>query len=259
MTKRRIILLLVICSSIMVFTVQSLSQPRRPTQSATLFATERLSNMTEEERKKELERRRNMTPAERRREFAKRRKQRELEREQRQKESKKKLDEIRQKQKMRKEMWEKQKEEAGGFIHEKYALGATEEQWKVIKAKLERVRHLRDKARSTVGMGLTRSSSSGTSSRSNTSQNIPTWQWGKPWKDKAQSELTEAQKIAKQLIALVENNNTTPEQFRRKMDALRKARKEEDQIRRQLSEAQQELREVLTTRQEAALVLKKWL
>ena len=144
------------------------------------------------------------------------------------------------------------------FLYEKTALGVNEEQWKLIKAKFEKVRHLRDQARSTVGMGLTSSSSSGTS-RGSTSRNVPTWQWGKPWKDKAQSELTEAQKLAKHLIALVERKNTTPEQFRRQMDALRKARKEEAKIKRQLSETQKELRELLTIRQEATLVLMNWL
>ena len=144
------------------------------------------------------------------------------------------------------------------FLHEKYGLRATEERWKVIKAKLEKVRQLRDQARSTIGMGLTSSSASGTS-RGNTSRNVPTWQWDKPWKDKNPSELTNAQKIAVQLIKLVENNNTSSGQFRLKIDALRKARKEEDQIKKQLSEAQQELRELLTTRQEAALVLMNWI
>ena len=60
------------------------------------------------------------------------------------------------------------------FLREKYALGATEEQWKVIKAKLEKVRQLRYQARSTVGMGLTSSSSSGTSSRNSASRSVPT-------------------------------------------------------------------------------------
>ena len=43
------------------------------------------------------------------------------------------------------------------------------------------------------------------------------------------------------------------------MDALRKARKEEAEIIKQRAEAQNELRELLTTRQEAALVLMNWL
>ena len=106
---------------------------------------------------------------------------------------------------------------------------------------------------------MTSSSSRGTSSKGRMRQRVPTWQWKQPWKDKNPSELTEAQKLTKRLIALVENNNTTPQQFKQTMDALRKARKEEAQIKRQLAETQKELREILTTRQEAALVLMNWL
>jgi len=244
MTKRSIIILLGVFLSIAVFAVRTQSETGGSNQTAQSHNAELL---------------RNIIPAEMKREATKRRKQRELESEQRQREFKKKLDEIRQKRKMRKEMWEKQKEEAGGFIHQKYALGASEEQWKVIKAKLEKVRLLREQARSTVGVSLTSSSGSGKSSWDRASRKVPTWQWKQPWKDKAPGELTESQKLAKQLIVLVENNNTAPEQFRRKMDALRKARSKEAEIERQLAEAQEELREVLTTRQEAALVLMKWL
>ena len=53
MTKRRIILVSVVCFSIAVFTVQTLSQTRpKPPD------TERLWNMTEEEREKEFAKRR---------------------------------------------------------------------------------------------------------------------------------------------------------------------------------------------------------
>jgi hypothetical protein len=106
---------------------------------------------------------------------------------------------------------------------------------------------------------MTSSSSSGTKSDSSASRNVPTWQWKQPWKDKSPDEMTEAQKLAKELITLLENDNTTTEQFRCQMDALRKARKEEDQIEKKLSEAKKELRELLTPRQEAALVLMNWL
>jgi hypothetical protein len=207
MTKRNLILLLVICSSITVFTVQSLSQQRSPD----LTAKQR-SSRSGLDRKQEL---------------------------------KKSHERVA---KIRKE-----------FLYEKDALGVTEEQWKLIKAKLEKIRHLREHACSTVGMGLTSSSSSVASSKDRTNNNEPTWQWDEPWKDKDPGELTDAQKLAQQLITLVENNNTTPEQFRKKMDVLRKARKEEVEIKKQLADAQKELRDLLTTRQEAALVLMKWL
>jgi hypothetical protein len=151
----------------------------------------------------------------------------------------------------RRKEWEKKKEEAGGFIFEKFALRATEEQWKLIKPKLEKVRQLRDQAYSAVGASLGSESRGVGRARTNT----PAWQWKRPWKNKAPSELTEAQKIANELIALVEKTNTNPEAFRLKMAALRKARVQESDIKKQLAEAQKELRGILTTRQEAALVL----
>ena len=303
MAKRRIILVSVVFFSLTVFTAQTLSQTRRPSPPKPPD-TERLWNMTEEERKKEFakrreqwklylersrkmaaeeaeewkresakrdeqlklhwERLRNMNEEEWKREHAKLRRQRKLALERRGKESRKRSAERKRQREPIHEMrrfelekskkeWEKKNKEAGGFIYEKSALrafGATEEQWKLIRAKLEKVRQLREPASSTVGMFLAVGSSD-----SGTSANVPAWQWKRPWKDKAPSELTEAQKLTKQLIALVERRNTTPQAFRRKMAALRKARSEETELKRQLSEARRELCEILTTRQEAALVL----
>ncbi len=273
MAQRRIILVSVVFFSLTVLTVQTLPQTRRPSPPKPTDA-ERLRNMTEEERKKEAEKRRerwrNMTEEEKKKLVEMMRKQWKLELEQRRKEFKKKSAERMRRwelgseqrkleREQRRKEWEKKKEEAGGFIYEKFALGATEEQWKLIRAKLEKVRQLREQANSMVGASLTSSSSSGTSSRDSRSRSVPTWKWKIRWKDKAPAELTEAQKIAKELIALVERKNTTPQAFRRKMDALRKARSKEAELERQLSEARRELREILTTRQEAALVLKGWL
>ncbi len=235
MSKRRTIFLLVVCFSIAVFTVQTLSQTPMP---------ERSRNMTDAEWKKEIEKWRAQRKLERERErkeskkrSAEHRRQWESGREQR------KLDREKRRKEREKE-WEKKKEEAGGFIFEKSALGATEEQWKLIEPKLEKVRHLREQANSAVGVFL-----------AGGSNDKPAFQWKRPWKDKAPAELTEAQKLAKELIALVEKKNTAPEAFRRKMAALRKARSKEAQLQQQLAEAQKELREILTTRQEAALVL----
>jgi hypothetical protein len=238
--------------------------------------------MTEEEREKEIEKRReqvklyverlrNMTAEERKRELAKRRRQWKLESEQRRKERERKHEEDRrrwelgreqrklEREQKRKEFQKRVAKIKKEFLHEKYALGATEEQWKLIRAKLEKVRHLRDLERSTVGVFLTSSSSSGTSSRDSRSRNVPSFQWKIRWKDKAPAELTEAQKIANELMKLVDSKNTKAEEFRRKMDDLRESRRRQENLKKQLSEARQELREVLTTRQEAALVLRHWL
>ena len=246
MTQRRIILVSVVFFSITVFTVQTL--PRTPSSNRILKPpnAERLRNMTEEERKKLAEmmlKQKKLEIKQRLKEFRKKSaehrrrwelggEQRKLEHEQRRKER------------------DKKKEEAGGFIFEKNALGATEEQWKVIKPKLEKVRHLREQANSMVGLSLINSSGS---------RSVPTWKWRIRWKDKSTGKLTEAQKLANELLDLVDSKNAKAEAFRRKMDALRKARSEQSQLKKQLSEARQELREVLTTRQEAALVLMYWL
>lgn len=280
MTKRRIILISVVFFSITVFTVRTLPQARSSNRTIKPPGLERLRNMTEEERKKEaekrreqwklyLERLRNMTEEERKKEIEKMRKQRRLEREERKREAPKRrrqreleraqknkelakvgrgpLIDREQKHKEAQERLAKIRKE---FLTEKSPLGATEEQWKLIKAKLEKIRQLREQANSMVGASL-----AGGSSDSGTSANVPAWQWKRPWKDKAPSELTEAQKLAKELIALVERKNTTPQAFRRKMAALRKARSKESEIERQLAGARRELCEILTTRQEAALVL----
>jgi hypothetical protein len=241
MPKRRIIFLLVLCYSLALLTAHALPRTQSSNRSERAYAAAV---------------RRRMIDTQRRKEAAERRRQMELREKELAKEKRKPL--IEQEQHI-KEFQERAAKVRKEFLYEKYALRANEEQWKLIKARLEKVRKLRALARSTVGMGLTSSSSSGTKSDSNASQNVPTWQWDKPWKDKDPSELTNAQKLAQQLIALVENNNTTPEQFTRKMNALRKARKEEEEIIKQRAEAQNELRELLTTRQEAALVLMNWL
>lgn len=245
--------------------------------------------MTAEERKKEREKRRaqrklyserlrNMTEAERKREAAKRHRQVKLENERRLKElrrsqrSPQKEKEYQEQRRIEREQWLKENQERRAewrktFFREKCALRPTEEQWKLIKPKLEKVRHLRgEQARSTVGVFLTSSSSSGAKTRDSRSRSVPTWQWKISWKDKAPAELTEAQKIANELMDLVDSKSTKAEEFKEKMDALRKSRSKQrskqEGLNRQLSKARQELREVLTPRQEAALELlfyKGWL
>ena len=97
------------------------------------------------------------------------------------------------------------------------------------------------------------------SSSGRTEASLPKLQWERPWKYKPLFELTEAQRLARQLRTLLEKKGTTPQVFRRKIAALRKARSKEAEIQKQLAEARRELSEGLTTRQEAVLVLKGWL
>jgi hypothetical protein len=143
------------------------------------------------------------------------------------------------------------------LLSEKAALKATEGQWKLIKAKLEEIRSLSKSSRSASGMALGSSSSSG--------QGVPTWYWDKSWKGKARSVLTESQKIADELMDLLEKPRATQEQFRQKIASLRQSRSKEDPAeaetkrKEKAAQVRQELRDLLTTRQEAALMLMGWL
>ena len=244
MSKRKTIFSLVVCFSIAVFTVQTLSQTPMPKRSR---------NMTDAEWKKEIE---------------KWRAQRKLEREQWRKESKKRAKEHRRQSELKSEQWRKawEKEKAEGFLHEKYALGATKEQWKVIKPKLEKVQDLRRQVKTSMraGWGPRRlPGSSGAEYMDPKYLHEWTWKWFKPSESKDAAELSESERIVEDLINLVQTKNTTAEEFNLKMDALRKIRSrletEKKKKKEELSKAIKELRKVLTTRQEAALVLMGWL
>jgi len=262
MTKRRIILLLGVCFSIAFFAVRTQSETGSSNQTAKSTDNEKSQNITDKKKKEEVEKPleslKNMTPEQaikvlrhyRERERAEIRRRRELELEQMYEELAKEGRGPLISRKQRYENWQKKASKwSKELLKEKAALEVNDQQWKLIKPKLEKIRRLRQQSTSVVGLSLSGGSSHNEANfRSRARLKPPTWQWNRPWKGMASAELTDAQKLAKQLIALVENNNTTPEQFRRQMDALRKARKEEAKIKRQLSETQQELRELLTTR-----------
>lgn len=236
MTRRRIVLMLALCPLMALLAVQTLSEARSSSRSSRASTAGRRGGMADAERK---------------RESAERRRQRELKNRELAKKGRGPLIGTEQR---RKNLREKAAERRKEFSYQKAALGATEEQWKLIKAKLEKVRLLRGQANSLVGVFL-----AGGSNDRGTRANMLAFQWKRPWKDKAPDELTEAQRLAKQLVVLIGRNSTPPQAFRLKMDALRKARGEEVELNRQLSEVRRELRELLTPRQEAALVLMKWL
>lgn len=147
------------------------------------------------------------------------------------------------------------------FFYVKHALGVTEEKWKLIKPKLERIRQLHEQTKSTVRISPTeRPGDKMTSGRTRPGSRTEAFEWWMHWKDKAGAERTEVRKLSEQLVVLLKRSNTTPQAFRAKMDALRKARAEEAELMKlQLSEVRKELRELLTTREEAALVLMRGL
>jgi hypothetical protein len=231
-----------VCGSIALFGVRTLSQTPGSSQTPKPFDAEQWQTMSEQEKK---------------RDFEKRHRQLELERAKKDKEVAKVgrgplIDPKQRRKKLHDEFVEMIKE----FLQEKAALEPTEEQWKLIKPKLEKLRQLREQANSKVGLGLAGGSTdTGRRPTSAARTPVPTWQWKDPWKGKASGELSEAQRIAKQLITLVERENVAPGTLKRTMEALRKARRNEAETEKQLAEARNELREVLTTRQEAALVL----
>jgi len=259
MSTRNIIIGLVVCLSIAVSIDQTLSQTPRSKQTARRPDLKRLRNMTPEQRQKELEQRMRKQRMETQQRLKQRIKEREQNREQRQRDSQK-----RQEQSM------------------KEALGVTEEQWKLIKPRLEKVQNLARQANISIsllsygtGSGSGRRSSSnrgrtggyggggGSSVNVRTAPSKPSneekysssqsgWRWYRPSERKAPDKLTEGERICEELLKLIGDKNSRPEEIEQKMEALRKIRQE---AKKQLAKAQQELREVLTFHQEAALIM----
>lgn len=255
MTKPKIVLILLLC-----FSAGGLTH-MMPFQSCILARDSgRPEEMSEEQRKMEVKRR--LQELKRQDELREELRHQRW-RQERRREIAKRWPERAQKRKplwtqsdQRRKEYEKEIEKAGVIACHvaKIALGESEERWKLIQPKLEKVQDLRDQATSTVGAGV-----SDGSSDSRTGPSGPALQWKRPWKYTPLFEMTEAQKLARQIRTLLEKKDTPPQAFRRNMADLRKARRKEAEIERQLAEARRELREILTTRQEAILVLLGWL
>ena len=74
---------------------------------------------------------------------------------------------------------------------------------------------------------------------------------------KAPDEMTEGEKLADELVDLLDDPNSTDEQIRKKIDALQGAR---ENARKAMPEAKRELARVLTTpRQEAVFLIRGWI
>ena len=129
----------------------------------------------------------------------------------------------------------------------KRLLRVTEQRWKPIESKHEKVWALRIETRvGAIGIGGRDEQSFRWHRRS---KDVYPWAWG----IKALDEQTEGERIAEELIDLLENENTKDLEFRQKIDALQQAR---EKARKQLPKARQELADVLTTpRQEAVFLL----
>jgi hypothetical protein len=152
----------------------------------------------------------------------------------------------------------------------KQALGVNDQQWKVIKPKLEKVKACRERA--TVSIGSPYSSNfvstnsqqgggfaggfqmqfGGSGGGSNMTAPDSAFQSQSNFQNQPNRRETQGERICRQLDAMLNDINSSPEAIRLKTLELQQARAN---ARKQLAQAQKELREALTLRQQARLVL----
>ena len=164
-------------------------------------------------------------------------------------------------------------------------LGVTEQQWKVLKPKLDRITDIWDRGNAyirpkyykrssssyTYSSGLTSSSVGLTGGKVNVIEQRETskqdnrqpvtkfeegWEWERSSGRKAPDEMTKSERICEELLELLEDENSTREEIESKVEALRKVRRKTSE---QMDKARQELRKGLNLRQEALLVLMRHL
>lgn len=143
-----------------------------------------------------------------------------------------------------------------GYLNVKYACKASDEQWKVLKAKLHRIGVLRRQAYAGVQLTLNRAGSSEARQSAGRRRIAPNWRWVKRWEDKSPSELIEAEKIVDKIIRRLEASSANEKELTELMAALRETKQA---AQKQLLRAKEELRDGLSVRQEGALVLLGWL
>ncbi len=167
----------------------------------------------------------------------------------------------------------------------KGAVGAGDEEWVLIKPKLERVRQLHRKARLDIytaggggggsqrrggnsqGSGMSGGSGSGggfsgpgqmgsrrTPQNTTGNRTWTSWQLGRAWERDGARRPDEM--LCDELSDMLKNKTGSPEQIKRKMDELREARNE---TLKELAKAQQDLRKVVTLDQECRLLALGWL
>jgi len=120
----------------------------------------------------------------------------------------------------------------------KEALAASDEDWKVLGPRIEKVQGLSSQLRGGRTMfamfarrGPRRETTEGT---------------------EATREQTEVEKALSGLVTVLENEEAEAKEIKEKLTALREAR---EKVKEELAKAQAELREIVTVRQEAQLVL----
>jgi len=120
----------------------------------------------------------------------------------------------------------------------KESLGVTDEEWKVLQPRIEKVQQLQRQSRGGRGMVGARAG-----------------RRGRPGADApqpAETEKSEVQKKTEALTSLLDDKASGAPAIKAALEALRKAK---EQAQQELVAAQKELRGVVTVRQEARLVL----
>ena len=130
---------------------------------------------------------------------------------------------------------------------ERRVLRIDRRQWQTIGPKRDRVKMLRGQAGFRMLTGVKRNMKEGRFYWRRISQN----DHGRS--AKTIDEMTECERIAEELVDLLEDKNAKDEVIKKKMDALEQAR---ERAKRELAKARQELRELLNgPRQEAVLLI----
>src|SRR3954453_14329854 len=125
----------------------------------------------------------------------------------------------------------------------KELMGANDEEWKALQPRIEKLQQLQRDASNFGGIGLLMDFGGGGGGRGGRGFGGP----GGPGGDRQPSV---AQQKTTELVEVVKNKESSPEQLKEKLAAAKAARA---QAKAELAKAQEELRELLTVRQEAVL------
>jgi low affinity Fe/Cu permease len=123
----------------------------------------------------------------------------------------------------------------------KEIFGASDDEWKVLQPKIEKVQTLARQVRGGMGMGMA-GQRAGRGARPGGEQQPA---------EAPQRQQSDVEKAMSALQQVLQNKEATPEQIKSALTALRDARAK---ARDELEKAQKELREVVTVRQEAVCV-----
>ena len=120
----------------------------------------------------------------------------------------------------------------------KEALGATDEEWKALGPRVEKVQTLSSQLRGGQGM------------RGMFTRRAPRRE--EPERPEPARKPTEVEKALQELQTVLDKEEAKPDEIKKKLTTLRGAR---EKVKQELAKAQKALRELLTVRQEAQLVL----